>query len=106
MPKGKTPALQVPDGDWVCRVCGNNNYASRDACNKCGVSKDVYVSSSGVKPGDWICTSCNNHNWQDKMNCNKCGGPKTPTPSGMLNMKEGDWICGQCQNHNYASREK
>eukprot|EP00757_Euglenozoa_sp_SAG-D1_P003643 gene3643-2206_t len=41
-------------GDWICKTCTNNNFASRDQCNRCKKfrSKDdsVEQSSSGAAP--------------------------------------------------------
>merc|ERR1712032_1300874 len=95
-------------GDWVCRACGNLNYASRENCNKCGIPKTTFVSKSGLRPGDWVCPSCGNHNWADKQSCNKCGAPKVESAVQQQKpgqqMREGDWVCEACGNHNYANR--
>jgi RNA-binding protein FUS len=79
MTPGPGPAGGMRPGDWLCRACHNHNFASREVCNKCKISKDVFVAKSGMKEGDWICASCNNHNFRDKVNCNKCRQPK-PAP--------------------------
>jgi len=110
---GMQPNLR--QGDWVCKVCNNHNYASRENCNKCHISKDTFISKSGMREGDWICASCNNHNYASKTVCNKCGTPKGNTAShtapggasgGNRGMRDGDWMCPACNNHNFASREK
>merc|ERR1712232_62332 len=92
-------------GDWKCFGCNNINYASRDACNKCGIPKDNFIARSGMRPGDWFCPDCKNHNYADKVNCNKCQRPKgdAPTQPGK-NMRPGDWMCPSCNNHNYADK--
>eukprot|EP00927_Polykrikos_kofoidii_P057108 TRINITY_DN51217_c0_g1_i1.p1 TRINITY_DN51217_c0_g1~~TRINITY_DN51217_c0_g1_i1.p1 ORF type:complete len:254 (-),score=29.48 TRINITY_DN51217_c0_g1_i1:62-769(-) len=103
-------ASQVRPGDWLCRACNNQNYASREVCNRCCIPKTVYISKTGLRDGDWLCPQCQNHNYASKTNCHKCARPKGSTPghtplnkSG-ANMREGDWICPQCSNHNYASK--
>jgi len=75
------PVKQPPnmkDGDWLCAACGNHNFASRVACNKCSAPK---TSTGG-----------------------SCGGGKPQTPAKPANMKDGDWFCNACGNHNFASR--
>merc|ERR1712216_715012 len=88
-------------GDWICPSCGNHNYASKVACNKCGMPKaaDMQsqiltsvaqawmgqqgwgggVSTSGqqMRPGDWECKACGNVNYASREVCNKCGVPKS-----------------------------
>jgi len=80
MMMGKGGAVMMPmamgknmkEGDWMCSACGNHNYSSRTACNKCGAARP------GFKPGDWICKSCKNHNYSSRDSCNKCDAPKGP----------------------------
>lgn len=94
----------VREGDWNCAACGNHNFASRAACNKCGAPQaSPGKGGKGKRPGDWICSACKNHNFADRVECNKCGLPKEAyiSKSGMC---EGDWICATCHNHNYADK--
>lgn len=74
-------------GDWMC-PCGNHNYASRQACGRCGQEKPAdgglshlrQQAASGLpanfRQGDWMCPECNNHNYASKTNCHKCGIPR------------------------------
>merc|ERR1711920_327316 len=91
-------------GDWKCYGCGNNNYANREQCNKCGIPRANFIAKSGLRAGDWICPACQNHNFADKVACNKCGSPKGNTEGSTFKMKPGDWLCPQCSNHNYADK--
>jgi len=106
MMQGNQAAMNQRPGDWKCHACGNNNYASRVACNKkeCGVPKSVFVAKSGMRPGDWVCLMCENHNYATNVACKKCSAPKGNALSSMANMKEGDWLCAYCNNHNYKSK--
>jgi len=61
----------MKEGDWMCPSCGNHNFASRVACNKCQVIRQ------GMKEGDWICKGCKNHNFASRQECNKCKNPRT-----------------------------
>lgn len=73
---GKT----VRVGDWTCPACGNHNYASREACNKCGAPKTesaVQASTNkAMRAGDWMCPNCGNHNFASREECNKCATPR------------------------------
>ncbi|KAI8105921.1 hypothetical protein M9434_000500 [Picochlorum sp. BPE23] len=79
-------------GDWACPKCGNNCFARKDSCNRCGTPKPRGYggdSSSGGyggrgggrgggggrREGDWMCACGNNcFGWRDV--CNRCGAPK------------------------------
>jgi len=91
-------------GDWKCFACSNINYASREQCNKCQVSKSTFIAKTGVRPGDWLCTACENHNYADKVVCKKCAAPKSNNVLGTHKMRVGDWLCPRCSNHNYADK--
>lgn len=93
-------------GDWICPACGNLNYSSREACNKCAYPRNP---PPNFRPGDWICPACTNHNYGSKTSCNKCGTPKPthmspPPPGAPPNFRPGDWMCSACGNHNYGSK--
>lgn len=67
------------EGDWICSQCSNHNFASKNACNRCGGPKFLpppVAPVAGFREGDWICPSCSNHNYASKAVCNRCGGPK------------------------------
>jgi hypothetical protein len=90
MPKGKT---QYRPGDWFC-MCGNMNYASREACNRCGVAKAVLMDNGGLGNGsfggvfdagnrshkmrssDWVC-ACGEMNFAYRNLCRKCNKGKS-----------------------------
>lgn len=111
-PNSKTSTAMRP-GDWCCPMCGNHNYASKTACNKCKVSKfaamggGLVMSSpfgmTGSHPGDWNCRACGNTNYASRDSCNRCSVPKAAFIS-KSGMRPGDWLCQSCQNHNYADK--
>lgn len=79
-------ASVVRPGDWACPACGNHNYASRTACNRCkaprgapGAAAAPMAGGSGsvMRPGDWACPLCGNHNYASRTECNRCKAPKT-----------------------------
>eukprot|EP01062_Namystynia_karyoxenos_P021292 TRINITY_DN18090_c0_g1_i1.p1 TRINITY_DN18090_c0_g1~~TRINITY_DN18090_c0_g1_i1.p1 ORF type:complete len:787 (+),score=244.02 TRINITY_DN18090_c0_g1_i1:92-2452(+) len=75
-------------GDWQCAHCGNQNYANRVDCNRCGRNIDNHARPTGLEvvratqPGDWLCEHCQNHNFADKARCNRCqvSRPEQPHP--------------------------
>jgi len=103
-PAGIRPGKPVAgvDGAWACAMCGNINYAMRDACNRCqtprheaeaaeppaqaevsqmtGHSRSAPVA--GVD-GNWACALCNNVNYAMRDACNRCQAPKDMAEQGM-----------------------
>ncbi|KAJ9538826.1 hypothetical protein OSB04_031559 [Centaurea solstitialis] len=86
---------EVLAGDWYCATfnCGTHNYASRNACYRCGALKDYSAMMAastascygydasvvpGWKTGDWICNrlGCGVHNYASRMECYKCKSPR------------------------------
>ena len=80
---------------WICSLCNNFNYETRNKCNRCGIVKkpqkiidlkQKYESkeskeikdrnSKNNKDGDWICFNCRNLNYSFRNVCNRCKMPK------------------------------
>lgn len=40
LPKEGINSVALQRNDWMCAKCGVNNFRRRDACFKCGVSKE------------------------------------------------------------------
>eukprot|EP01126_Amoeba_proteus_P063580 TRINITY_DN8774_c0_g1_i2.p1 TRINITY_DN8774_c0_g1~~TRINITY_DN8774_c0_g1_i2.p1 ORF type:complete len:248 (-),score=22.65 TRINITY_DN8774_c0_g1_i2:161-904(-) len=74
------------EGNWICKRCGNENWASRQFCNmrKCGAQRN------NDSEGNWQCMKCGNDNYPSRMRCNmrSCGAPRPPpntmTPFSVL----------------------
>jgi len=111
----KSAGRDVRMGDWMCPQCGNHNFASKEACNKCGAPKTEAAvqgaaaqAARNMRVGDWMCPGCGNHNYASKDACSKCGTLKTEAAvqgTSAMAMRPGDWMCPACGNHNYASKE-
>lgn len=65
----------MKEGDWICSMCNNHNFATRASCNKCGDLRPGYAQ------GDWICRACKNHNFAGGDACDKCGNRKESSPN-------------------------
>lgn len=80
---------------WICSICNNFNYETRNKCNRCGIikkpqkiidlkkkfeskeSKDIKDRNDrNNKDGDWICFNCRNLNYSFRNVCNRCKVPK------------------------------
>jgi len=122
----KTNALQNDggnaDNNWVCPSCGNNNYASREICNRrtCGIPRPTIVqqnfSRSTPQGGqNWTCPKCNNSNYPNRDVCNMrhCNvrrpqiqftNPRISTANISDAQQQSMWSCEACGNMNFESR--
>ena len=77
---------------WVCSICNNFNYRSRNKCNKCSASRspqkikkrkgtDEDKGKFSEREGDWICFKCKNLNFAFRSVCNRCQLPKKESES-------------------------
>jgi len=98
------------DGNWECPECHNVNFASRDACNRCGAPRGDTFDDFGPPPpqkvqhppavhaqpplasahrggaptagvdGNWECFHCGNVNFATRSHCNRCQAPRQAPP--------------------------
>ena len=77
---------------WICKLCNNFNYETRNKCNRCGITKKPKkivdlktkteqkifndIKERNNKKGDWICINCRNLNYSFRTFCNRCKIPK------------------------------
>lgn len=88
---GRSPPVAGVDGNWVCALCANVNYAMRDACNRCQTPKEDAeqplqmhaepLQMTSGKPmagvdGNWQCAFCQNVNLGFRQACNRCQIPR------------------------------
>jgi len=92
---------QMKPGDWKCQNCNDINFASRQSCRTCSISKPQ-EQKHGMKAGDWICPKCNELVFASKNSCFKCGYSKD---SNKAANKPNDWNCS-CGELNFGSRDK
>ncbi|KAG0488302.1 hypothetical protein HPP92_006876 [Vanilla planifolia] len=38
-------AKQWREGDWMCQICNNHNYASRSCCNRCKTAREAAIET-------------------------------------------------------------
>ena len=90
-------------GDWKCPSCGNNCFARKDTCMRCGAAKPRGGGRGDdgggyrSREGDWRC-SCGNScfGWRDS--CNRCGQPKQGEGSNQHHRQQG--------HRGYGSRDR
>jgi len=106
VPVLSSSAISVKPADWNC-TCGETNFASIDACRKCGAHKSGETQNIAQKVGDWICVVCNQLNFAHRRSCMSCktvlalaGNAPPPLP---VVSKPGDWNCA-CGEMNFASK--
>ena len=73
---------------WICRLCNNFNFKSRNICNRCNAIKaprtkeeikekeefdKMMKKKIKEKKTDWLCLNCQNINYSFRKNCNRCG---------------------------------
>jgi len=110
-PNQTTTAASQPGfraGDWMCPQCGNHNYSSKVACNRCGAPKAG--QHSAPSHGAYL------SNAYDKVSApaptaraspygGKGAAPAKPNGAASgTGMRPGDWCCPACYSHNYASK--
>jgi len=94
-----TPYGQSRPGDWACVQCGNHNYASRTACNKCQMppehmSNGYSMTAAPMLPSDYTAEMLS------RSILNELAGGK----GGMAGPHD-DWICYACNDSNYGSMD-
>ena len=68
---------------WICILCNNFNYQTRNKCNRCGAMKkpkkilNTKERNKEIKERDnskdnWICMNCKNFNYSFRNVCNRC----------------------------------
>ena len=72
---------------WVCRICNNFNFESRNICNRCKAikapktkkeinerKKEINIIKKKKKESNqaWLCTNCKNINYPFRKFCNRC----------------------------------
>lgn len=90
-------SLRMRPGDWSCASCGNHNFASRLACNKCGAAKALASGGCAVAGYGPAATSA-------RRRASPYATAVTASSGLGSVMRPGDWACPACGNHNYASR--
>ena len=100
---------------WICKLCNNFNYETRNKCNRCGIIKkpkkivdlkqkvgNNEMKERTNKKGDWICVNCRNFNYSFRTFCNRCKLPKNNVFINDANFFGGQNI-NNFQNHQIYS---
>ena len=100
---------------WICKLCNNFNYETRNKCNRCGIIKkpkkivdlkqkvgNNEMKERNNKKGDWICVNCRNLNYSFRTFCNRCKIPKINNYLNDTNLFSGHNI-NNFQNHSIYS---
>ena len=58
---------------WICALCNNFNYQSRNKCNRCGaLKKPKKILNADNTKNSWICMNCKNFNNPFNNVCSRC----------------------------------
>lgn len=73
--KKKTKTFTEREGDWICKMCKNLNFAFRNACNRCKMPKKdcAEIKEQGdnkTKEKNWNNNNKNNYKYK-KYNTNE-----------------------------------
>ena len=114
---GSTPKMShMHSGDWICKDCGNHNYARRLTCRSCNSQSKTrctfnnelkILKAKDVQPGDWQCSICGEVCFASKQSCYHCKTKRHDEPAiipfQLIAFKHGDWLC-TCGFHNFKDR--
>ncbi|GAB4813719.1 hypothetical protein N2152v2_000765 [Parachlorella kessleri] len=102
---GPPPRGNVKPGDWPCPSCGNNNFAWRDACNKCGTPKGPGGGGAPGGPPGGGYGGAGGGGAGYGGGGGFGGGGGGGRGGGGFQKREGDWDC-VCGNNNFGWRDK
>ncbi|CAK0841888.1 unnamed protein product [Prorocentrum cordatum] len=78
------PPVNAKPGDWVCKQCGDLQFARNPSCRRCGATKpmDGHKERADGKPwfaepGDWVCSGCGDLQFKRNAICRKCQTPRS-----------------------------
>lgn len=112
-----TPKMtHLEPGDWICKDCGDHNYARRSTCRSCNNQSKTRCTfdselkirkAKDVQPGDWQCSICGEVCFASKQSCYHCKTKRHDEPAiipfQLVVFKHGDWFC-TCGFHNFKDR--
>lgn len=89
---------------WICKLCHNFNYETRNKCNRCKVLKVPeiilgYKTKKNHHMNNFNEQNIFSNNDNARENYHSTRDPK------FFNNKKNDWICTNCYNLNYAFRK-
>jgi RNA-binding protein FUS len=96
------------EGDWYCE-CGNNNFAWRDKCNRCGKGKGGDGGGAPAAGGYDAGASAGGYGGYDGAAAGGYSAPRSEpvraAPQGPPGkFAPGDWTCTGCGNVNWQRR--
>jgi predicted RNA-binding Zn-ribbon protein involved in translation (DUF1610 family) len=103
-------------GDWVCKSCGDHQFAKNQNCRKCNAPKPKDMSGSmmpGMVGGNIVGNGSDLASMMMQAMASMMGGNLGGNAGGNMggmmgsnmggaNMKPGDWHCSKCGDHNFA----
>lgn len=78
-------------GDWMCKGCGDLQFARNTVCRRCGSARPndgVSGTPWFAEGGDWLCPGCGDLQFKRNNSCRKCGLARPKDDEGVTTVEQ------------------